>query len=156
MGAGDSRKSYNYLLFDWDGCLAKTLDLWHVSIESSLSDFGIRGISNSEIIAMFGNLYSQSLKAGITPDGYLEFKNKVNTKFEEGIEKITLYEGAEELMRNLKSDKKSLALISSSPRALLDKMLEVTNMRDYFDIVVSGSDVEKRKPQPEGIEKVIS
>lgn len=34
-------KSYNFVLFDWDGCIAKTLDVWPTAQVESFKQYGI-------------------------------------------------------------------------------------------------------------------
>jgi pyrophosphatase PpaX len=148
-------KSYRHIFFDWDGCLAKTLNIWFSAIELTLSDHNIHA-SSTEVVSMFGDLYNGSIRLGIKPDEFLKFKNTVYARVDENLSGISLYEGAEDILKKLKKDGKTIALISSGSRHVLDQMIKNTDVGKYFDLVISGTDVEKRKPHPEGIEKALA
>ncbi|HRJ06825.1 MAG TPA: HAD hydrolase-like protein [Candidatus Saccharibacteria bacterium] len=47
------------------------------------------------------------------------------------------------------------AVWSSSPRELLETAIEANGLQDVFDAVVSVDDVEKHKPDPEGLYKAV-
>jgi beta-phosphoglucomutase-like phosphatase (HAD superfamily) len=34
-------KNYNYILLDWDGCLAKTLDIWLQAYKDTFAEYGV-------------------------------------------------------------------------------------------------------------------
>jgi len=148
-------KSYQYIFFDWDGCLANSLGMWFDAIKSSLDKYNLT-YSDSDIVAMFGDLYNNSLRLGLKKEDFLTFKKMVYSNMDMLCEKVTLYEGAESILRELKSDGKRLALISSGSKNSLEKMLSVTGVDDCFEFVVSGSDVERRKPHPEGIDMALA
>jgi pyrophosphatase PpaX len=143
-------KPYKHIFFDWDGCVADTLGMWFSAIDSSLDECRIRH-SERDVLFLLNNLYTGAMRLGMNHDEYGVFKKMVYEKGEANAENVRLYEGAEQLLGRLKAGGKSIALISSGSRGPLDRMLRITGARWYFDLVVSGSDVENRKPDPEGI-----
>jgi len=62
---------------------------------------------------------------------------------------VNLMAGVLDLLKNLKSKKIPIALASSSNKELIDAMLNKFNIEEYFDVIVSGSDVKHSKPHPE-------
>lgn len=58
-------------------------------------------------------------------------------------------EGLEELLAYAKENNIKCALASSSDREKIDFLLEKEGIRDYFDFIISGNEVEKSKPDPE-------
>jgi len=64
-------------------------------------------------------------------------------------DKLDLMEGTRELLEDLKSNGFLLAIGSSAPWANLDVVLERCNIRDYFDVCVTGEDVRNSKPAPD-------
>lgn len=58
-------------------------------------------------------------------------------------------EGLQELLDFAKGNDIKCALASSSDREKIDFLLEKEKIRDYFDYIISGEDVEKSKPDPE-------
>ena len=64
-------------------------------------------------------------------------------------DKLELMEGANALLEDLKSKGFLLAIGSSAPRANLEVVLERCDIRDYFDVCVTGEDVQNSKPAPD-------
>lgn len=155
FSSGGFVKSYQYIFFDWDGCLAKTLEIWFGAIESSLIDYNIQH-SGKDVARLMNDLYGGVIGLGMRQDQYIQFKNDVYSRAEASIAEVYLYEGASVLLKSLKSKGKKLALISSGSKPSLERMLQRTRTNAYFDLVISGSDVEKRKPSPEGIESALA
>ena len=58
-------------------------------------------------------------------------------------------EGLEDLLYYARENNIKCALASSSDREKIDFLLEKEKIRDYFDYIISGEDVEKSKPDPE-------
>ncbi len=58
-------------------------------------------------------------------------------------------EGLEELLAYAKENNIKCALASSSDRKKIDFLLEKEGIRDYFDFIISGDEVERSKPDPE-------
>lgn len=58
-------------------------------------------------------------------------------------------EGLEDLLYYARENNIKCALASSSNREKIDFLLEKEKIRDYFDYIISGEDVEKSKPDPE-------
>src|SRR5207245_8686465 len=61
------------------------------------------------------------------------------------------FHGIRELLGELDSVGKSLAVVTSETSTLSDYALETFNLRNYFDALVTSDHVLKRKPDPEGI-----
>ena len=63
--------------------------------------------------------------------------------------KLTLLDGAEQLITNLKQNNFRLAIGTSTPRINLDFMLEYLPVAHHFDALVTGEDVQNGKPAPD-------
>lgn len=57
--------------------------------------------------------------------------------------------GVYELLDYLKEQKVKIAVASSSPMDLIEKNLRLTGITSYFDVIVSGEQVEHGKPDPD-------
>lgn len=60
-------------------------------------------------------------------------------------------EGAEELLRWLRSEGYPTGIISTRLHESLDHILSMQGMKDLFDIVIGHDEVQREKPDPEGI-----
>jgi HAD superfamily hydrolase (TIGR01509 family) len=63
-------------------------------------------------------------------------------------EKLPLIPGAGEAVRRL-AERWPLALASSSPRELIELVIELAGLRESFAVLVSSAEVERGKPAPD-------
>ncbi len=143
-------KNYKYILFDWDGCLAKTLDVWLDAYKVTFAEYGVHP-SDKEIISRFGD-WEAPKYFGIKNIG--ECVQKYTELVYKNLENVEMYDGAEQLIKSLTG--KRLALISTSTRSLLEQGLTHKNLENYFEVILSAEDVERYKPDPQIIEKALS
>jgi HAD superfamily hydrolase (TIGR01509 family) len=68
--------------------------------------------------------------------------------------KLVPTEGVEELLKRIKGEKVTLAIASSSLKKNIDLILHKLNLAGFFDLVVSGEDVARGKPEPDIFRKV--
>ena len=61
-----------------------------------------------------------------------------------------------DLLLYLKREGYKLAIVTGKARRSLEISLDCLNMKDVFDVIITGDDVELPKPNPEGINKVLS
>lgn len=139
---------YDYYLFDWDGCLAKTLEVQLNAYKQAYKEYGIEP-SDQEIAHHFGD-WQAPKHFGIKDVGGCV--NKVVDLANKKLREVELYDGAKELLEQLAPTKK-LALLSSSERQVLEWGLEHNGLTHLFDVVISGDEVKNHKPHPEVIEK---
>ena len=62
---------------------------------------------------------------------------------------MQLKPGAKEILQYLKGQEIPVGLASSSPRRMIDKVLQRHDVLRYFDVIVSGDMVSHGKPDPE-------
>lgn len=141
-------KQYEYFLFDWDGCLAKTLEVWLNAYKTIYREYGVEP-TDQEIAQHFGD-WKAPRHFGIEDvDGCV---NKIVALANDKLHQVELYDGAKDLLDSLSKSTK-LALLSSSERKVLQWGLEHNGLQDVFDVVIAGDEVVNHKPHPEVIEK---
>ncbi|PIY79970.1 MAG: hypothetical protein COY80_05330 [Candidatus Pacebacteria bacterium CG_4_10_14_0_8_um_filter_42_14] len=143
---------YKYLLFDWDGCLAKTAEVWLDAYVKVFATYGVNPTLEEIVSKVFGD-WEGPAKLGI-PDND-EFFEKMMPIIDKGIETVGLYPGAKEMLEESRARGARIALVSSSVRRHLDMAFANNEIKDYFEIIISGEDVEKHKPDPEVIYKAL-
>jgi HAD superfamily hydrolase (TIGR01509 family) len=136
-------------LFDMDGVVTDTepqydLFLGRLRDEYQLaSDFvdQVKGVRLPDILAKY------------FPHLPEEDKNKINDKvidFELNIMKYEPIPGIPEFIRSVKQEGYKVGLVTSSLRIKVEVALKELNMEEFFDALVTGDDVEKGKPAPDG------
>lgn len=144
------------IIFDMDGVIVDSEPLhYKVFMEYTKSKFGL-SISDEEYSTFIGttnhHIYS-TLKQKYGIEGDLEFiikeyENKcldflLCSKTERPIQ------GVDILVKNLHKNKIKLGLASSSPKKSINAILELFDLHQFFDVLVSGQEVEHSKPAPD-------
>ncbi len=62
--------------------------------------------------------------------------------------KTRTFHGVEKALETLKSDGVPLGLVTNKPRGPLGPTLEAARLTRFFDVVVAGDDLDRRKPDP--------
>jgi len=146
------KKSYNYILLDWDGCLAKTLDIWLGALRKALEKRQ-HFFKDEEIGANF-TVFEERMKARGIEDVEAMVKEADEQATQES-KHVELYQDAIPVLRKLLSDNKHLALITTSRHKQIDPLLAKHHIQDLFDVVVCGDNVQNYKPHPEPIERAL-
>jgi len=139
--------NYSSIVFDWDGVLGKTLHLWLEAYRHELKNLGF-SYSDKVIVEDF---FYEHDKASIKyPDiNFDSFAKSVHDYMVSHISSLKTYEGASELLEDLRKNNIDFALASSSPRRLLKAALDETGLAGHFSAIVAGDEVMKHKPDPE-------
>ena len=145
-------KQYSYLLFDWDGCLTKTLELALDTYKKTFAEYGVYPDNKTIVDKVLGD-WSGPKKLGIKDIDI--FTKKLLSKISETYSSAGLYEGAMKTLTNLKRKGKKLALITTSPKAIVWPGIEYNNLENMFDVYLMADDVKNHKPDPEIINKSI-
>jgi pyrophosphatase PpaX len=145
-------KEYHYVLLDWDGNLAKTLDVWLEACRIPLKKRGL-DLSDEEIATCFGVPIERFSEWGIKDvDEAISEMDALAKKF---LPEVELYPDAMFVLETVKNSGKKMALITTSFREVVIPILDKYNMLHYFDVIVANEDTKKHKPDPEPIEKAI-
>ena len=64
------------------------------------------------------------------------------------VQKSSLYPGVPECLRTLRSRGVKLACVTNKPQAFTEPLLEHFRIDRYFDLVLSGDSLQKKKPDP--------
>ncbi len=145
-------KTYKYILLDWDGNLARTLDVWLEACRAVLEKRNIHK-SDEEIAASFGQWRAHLEKWGVSDLDAAD--DEADLLAQEKLSGVQLYPDALSILTELKQRNKKLALITTSIRANVHPLLVTHNMHQLFDVAVYGDDVTQHKPHPEPLLKAI-
>lgn len=144
--------TYDYILLDWDGNLAKTLDLW---LESCRQPFEKRGLklTDRQIGASFGGLKTHLMELGIHDID--EFINEMDAISVTMMPHAELYPDALAVLEELHARGKKLALVTTSFHDTVKALLDKYSMNELFDVIVTHHDTQNHKPHIEPLEKAL-
>lgn len=147
-----------YVIFDMDGVIVDSeavytagylhaAELYDLPIEDMREAIGrATGVTDKMeraiMIGTFGHLPQFSMDKT-----YKACRDYFNNIVETG--QMKLKPGAAEILKFLHDNKIPVGLASSSPRAVIGKVLKPHDVLQYFDTIVSGDMVERGKPDPE-------
>lgn len=142
---------YDYFLFDWDGCLAKTLEAWLGAYRTVFTQYNLNP-TDLEIAYYLGD-WEIGTHFGIAD--HVKFNEIAVGIAIEKLKSVELYDGAAELITNLKKSKK-LALVSNGSKEIIQNGLRHNNIERIFDFIITGEDVVNHKPHPESLELALA
>jgi pyrophosphatase PpaX len=143
---------YRCLFFDWDGCLADTLQLW---LEAYRAALGRRRLSAEDgvILRELFNDWSGPERFGV-PDA-ARFVEEVAAYLESHSATVRLNPHAAEALAALKSSGHRTALLTASRRRFVLPVLESQGLAGLLDLVLTVEDVGRYKPDPEVLFKAL-
>jgi len=151
MGPASISADIGAVLFDMDGLLLDSEPLWdEVTHAFCVARGGVYTEADSQ--ACRGRGIAHTARYLAETKGFVldvaETVTQIETAFVAAVPRARFCLGAEELLRSL-SGRLPIALGSSSPRIIVEAALTARGALSLFDAVVTGSDVERRKPAPD-------
>lgn len=141
---------YTHVLFDWDGCLAMTLEVWLESYKNALKKRGVVA-KNQDIASHFGD-WSLGKHFGI--EDFQKLNQEAVSQATDLLKSVSLYKGVKEMLDTVRKSH-TLALLSSGSRHIVMQGLRHNGIDSYFKFILTGDDVENHKPHPEVILKTL-
>ena len=143
------------IIFDMDGVLVDS-EPHHVRIEKH--QFSINGIfiSDEEHLQFMGTA-SENMWREIARryqlerpvEDLIEQNRTESIRYFTELSEIPVMPGLVDLLEKLKAKNYLLAVASSSVPEIIDLILGKTGLRKYFQVVVSGEEAGKSKPEPD-------
>lgn len=144
------------VIFDIDGTLTRTNELIFASFNHIAQKYLHRTFQPAEIVAMFGPPEEGALAPLFGEENLPRIMDELCEFYRAHHHALAgLHPGIEDVLQFLKSRNIRLAVFTGKGKRTTDITLESLGLAGYFDLIVSGNDVEKHKPDPEGILKVI-
>lgn len=140
------------IFFDMDGTLVDSEPLWLAAEIEVMKDVGVIWTAEDQLACLGGpraktERIMQEKSGFIKPDGY--FGDALDDLMEKKLTtELKLIPGALDLISECKSNGLKCALVTASGSRLMNVVLKHFPL-NTFDIVISGDDVSKSKPDPE-------
>lgn len=147
--------SYQYILLDWDGNLAQTLNAWPNALDEVLRGRGMEFTRKELIQACGGVAAFLSANAGLPHDEGVIVLEEATELVKRRLPEVELYPDAVDVLRALKENGKKSAIVTSSPRAVFEPLFSRFGLADLFDATVCAEDTELHKPSAQPLEKAL-
>ena len=153
------KPSFKAVIFDMDGVITDTMPYHMRAWRKTFADQGIavsdidiyrregqKGLESvREIFAQHGRVFSWAVAQKMLADKEVCFKKIVHKKYIPGVRA---------LIRRLLRQGTRLAIVTGTSRHEMERLLPVA-FRSHFEVVVTGSDVRRGKPDPEPYRKAL-
>lgn len=146
-------KTYQTILYDWDGSIANSLPEWLESYHKVFADFAI-SLEDQQIIDELFVSWEKIPDYGVTDMEI--FGEKMAEHLAQIVPFAPLQTHAEVTVKNLRALGKKHAIVTSSGGKLIHTALHHNNLTEYFDIVINRDDVTQTKPHPEPLFKAMT
>ncbi|MBO1722110.1 HAD family hydrolase [Extibacter sp. GGCC_0201] len=149
-------------VFDLDGTLTDTLESLAYSVKATLREMGLEEITTDECRRFVGNGARRLMECALEAAG-----DKTGSRIDEGMEiygrifdanctyHVTPYDGIPQMITRLRAVGLKLAVLSNKPHVQTVKVVQEIFGDDIFDCVQGQMEGLKRKPDPEGVYKVL-
>lgn len=164
---------YKGIIFDLDGVIFDIVGSIKRAVEDGVSKYKLTKVSIDDTLQEIAHLI-EDLQNYPIPEILLNSYDLLKLKFMEGIsfikklrigvylynqfnkykEDAKLFDGIEDIISKL-SDKVKLAILTNNKNTYAEEVLEKFDLKEYFDVIIGFNEVEKVKPSPEGIFKIL-
>lgn len=145
------------VLFDFDGTLADTLPLSFKAFREVFFKYEGKRLTDAEIVQTFGpteeEIIANHISNPAAVDEAVEYYYEV---FEADFkDHVQMSEEIQELILRLSTLRMPMVIITGKSRRCLDICLKNLDLEGYFVATITGDEVERSKPDPEGIIKAL-
>lgn len=147
---------FRTVVFDLDGTLADTLPLIYEAFDAALHPIYGRRFSDAEIRGMFGPPDNYILRSMVQGDAWADaFARYVATYEREHDRLVTAFHGLDEVLRRASAAGMKLGVVTGKSRQTALFTLERIGFLPHFGAVYAGDDVDKQKPDPEAVIRIL-
>lgn len=142
-------------IFDVDGTLADTFPLILKAFNRFAFKYTGRKWSVAELVSKFGPTETDIIEAEVVPELRPEAIEYYYKAYEDCHDGTPFFGGIPELLSELEGLGKPLAVYTGKGRRSADITLDKLGIAKKFNPVITGDDVTRAKPHPEGILNII-
>ncbi|MCR8636257.1 pyrophosphatase PpaX [Paenibacillus radicis (ex Xue et al. 2023)] len=144
------------VLFDLDGTIIDTNELIIQSFLHTFDGITPEPVTREHIIPNMGRSLVDQMKFFSGKDEVEDLILKYRTfNIEKHDQLVTEFQGVRETLGKLHAAGIKMGIVTSKVRITSEMGLKLCGLYDFFDTIVTVQDVEKPKPDPEGIRKAL-
>ncbi|WP_308635940.1 HAD family hydrolase [Paenibacillus silvisoli] len=145
------------VLFDFDGTLADTLPLSFKAFKAVFLKYDNRSVTEEEIVAMFGPTEDDIIARNLRNTAAIEQAvQDYYDIYESGhFDERQNNQDISQLLQTLKSRGIRIGVVTGKSRKGFEISSAALQLSDYWEVSITGDDVERPKPHPEGVEKAL-
>lgn len=149
-------KDYEAYLFDWDGTLAASHDMWLAIMHKQLKRHDIN-VDDEQIVKQLFGRYDEGLREfGFSEEEIKSLGEESLAAAKKQFPLVSLYSQAREVLDTLKRQGKKVALVTATYRDVITIAVGNHDLLELFDVTVTGDEIKAQKPDPDGILTVLN
>ena len=150
-------KRISCIIFDLDGTLTQTNELIFATFNHVAEKYIGKIYTPVEITKMFGPPEDVAIERLVGKDRIDEAMDDFYSFYEKHHPRMAnAYDGIREMLDFLKSKGLLLAIFTGKGKRSTLVSLDMLGIKNYFDIIITGNDVDNHKPSGDGIRKVMA
>jgi HAD superfamily hydrolase (TIGR01509 family) len=139
-----------------DGTLTQTNQLIYESFNHIAEKYINKRLTEKEVIAFFGPPEEEAVENMIGPQHIVSAMDEYYHFYQDRHNALaSLYPGIKQLLEFVRANGILVALFTGKGRRTTEITLHEFGIRQYFDMVVTGDDVDHFKPSGDGIRKIM-
>jgi len=147
---------FDGIIFDIDGTILQSNKLIFATFNYVTEKFLRKTTTPEEVIALFGPTEGVIIKQ-LFEDNYENVMTDYYQFYKENHSKMAkVFDGITELIDELKSKGILLSIYTGKGKGSTEITLNELGIRDKFDMIVTGDDIEGHKPSPEGVDVFVN
>jgi len=145
--------SFRAVIFDLDGVLADSEPWWNKIDKKLLAQYGVtyRGEYHRNVLGVSYRLAVEFYKKafGLSVSTGEMMRRRAEIAIEFFANRVGLFPSAKKVLQELQRMNLSLAIATSSVSASARPFLERHKLTPFFDVIVTGDEIERGKPHPD-------
>jgi pyrophosphatase PpaX len=142
--------NYSTILFDFDGTLTSSLELWLQAFHYAFAKFGLKVTDDIIVRRCFYREFVDVVAEFNLPSS-IQFGQLIREGLAIFFEEAKLFAGVQEILTNCANKNIKLAVVTSSPRIIVEKTLKNLEIDSFFQTIVTADDITNFKPHPEPV-----
>jgi phosphoglycolate phosphatase-like HAD superfamily hydrolase len=136
-------KTFDSIIFDWDGTLANTPEVLARAFKEVLVKRGLFLTDRHYKYFMMGDWVNGLARYGVTDP--IQCTEEVMGVFTRNIGRVKLYSQVTQTLKTLRGKGKKIALVTTTPREYITKTDILVDISHYFDVVLTQEQVGHNK-----------
>jgi pyrophosphatase PpaX len=149
-------RGISHIIFDLDGTLVENMELIVRSVNFAVRDSLGKEYSRKELYSRFGRTLEQIIADLVPARDREDAVRSYHAYYREHFKELaSVYGGIRALISQLQNAKIGMAIYTGSDGRMTKTTLELSDLQEFFPIVVTADDVSEAKPDPEGLIRVL-
>ncbi|MGD9641400.1 MAG: HAD family hydrolase [Elusimicrobiales bacterium] len=144
------------IVFDMDGTLTDTMGCLEDWIYRAIKDHCASSVTPAAVTAAFGPTERKIIEAFVPVDRAAACLEAYYTLCEAEHSRVKVYPGVAEMLRQIGRLGTPMALCTGKSRRATEISLERLGWQEHFKFVVTGDDMARFKPDPDGLNQILA